>query len=69
MYEEGLNQETKVQLLQFLEESRESARIEEEERRNLHRQEQKIFTETLNKSYTHKVMRKRKDGREGIDVK
>ncbi|KAK8401901.1 hypothetical protein O3P69_001184 [Scylla paramamosain] len=54
MYEDGLSQETKAQLLQFLEESRESARLEEEERQILQRKEQRIMAETLSKSSMQK---------------
>ncbi|XP_045118141.1 flocculation protein FLO11-like isoform X2 [Portunus trituberculatus] len=61
MYEDGLSQETKTQLLQFLEESRESARMEEEERKNLQRQEQRIMAETLSQS----SMQKESDGSSG----
>lgn len=57
MYEEGLSQEVKDQLLQFLEESRESARQEQEERLTQELQEEKILSEILNRSSIHKVLR------------
>lgn len=54
MYEDGLSPEAKAQLLQLMEESCKSARLEEEERQCLQRQEQRIMAETLSKSSMQK---------------
>lgn len=69
MYEEGLSQAVKDQIVQFLQESRESARQEEQERLTQQFEEDRILTEAINSINIHEVIRdsERQGGQEVVE--